>query len=98
MKRAFMIEFDLPDTFTEEFLALIPKQRFVINRMLMDGQIKSYSLSIDRSKLWAVVAANSDFEVMELISQMPLSDHMTPTVSELMFHNGAEIVTEFSLN
>ena len=98
MKRAYMIEFDLPTVLTEEFLALIPKQRYVINKMLIEGQLKAYSLALDRSKLWAVIAATSDFEVMEIISQMPLSDYMTPTVSELMFHNGAEIVTEFSLN
>ena len=98
MKKAFMIEFDLPETFTEEFLALIPRQRYVINTMLAQGAIKSYSLSIDRSRLWAVMLAESEFEVLENIAQMPISNHITPHISELMFHNAADSVMQFSLN
>ncbi|MCI5083907.1 MAG: hypothetical protein MRY78_19575 [Saprospiraceae bacterium] len=98
MKRAFMIEFELPEVLTEDFLELVPEQRDMVNRMLAEGQLKSYSLSLDRSTLWAVMAATSEFEVMELIAQMPLCDYMTPHISELMFHNGAEAVSQFSLN
>ena len=98
MKRAFMVEFDLPDTFNEEFLALIPKQRAAVNQLLIDGKLKSYSLAMDRSKLWAVAVANSEFEVMELLAQLPLSDFMTPTISELMFYNASEVMLQFSLN
>ena len=93
-----MVEFDLPETFTEEFLALIPRQRYVINTMLAQGSIKSYSLAIDRSKLWEVMLGDSEFDVMENIAQMPLSGYMTPNISELMFHNAADAVMQFSLN
>ena len=93
-----MITFDLPEELNEEFLALIPQQRYVINNLLADGSIKSYSLTMDRSKLWVVLAAESEFEVMEIIAQMPLADHMTPHISELMFHNAAELMMHFSLN
>ena len=98
MKKTFMVEFDLPETLTEEFLALIPKQRYVINSMLVDGSVKSYSLAIDRSKLWAIMLGESEFEVMENITQMPLSNFMTPHISELMFHNAPDAVMQFSLN
>lgn len=98
MKRAYMVEFDLPDTFNEEFLALIPKQRAAVNQLLIDGKLKSYSLAMDRSKLWAVAVANSEFEVMELLALLPLSDFMTPTISELMFYNASEVMLQFSLN
>lgn len=98
MKKAFMVEFDLPETFTEEFLALIPRQRYVINTMLAQGAIRSYSLAMDRSKLWAVMLAESEFDVMENIAQMPLSGYMTPHISELLFHNAADSVMQFSLN
>lgn len=93
-----MIEFELPEVLTEDFLELVPQQRMMINKMLADGDIKSYSLSIDRSTLWAVMAATSEFEIMEMIAKMPLCDYMTPHISELMFHNGAEAITQFSLN
>ena len=98
MKKTFMIEFDLPQNLTEEFLALIPKQRYMVNTLLASGTIKSYSLSMDRNRLWVVVSADSEFETLEIIEQMPLADFLIPTVSELMFHNGAEVLMQFSLN
>jgi len=93
-----MIEFTLPRALTQEFLTLIPKQRQVVNQMLVEGKIRSYSLALDRSKLWAVVTANSEFDALELISGMPLSDFMVPEISELMFHNSTDMVMHFSLN
>ncbi|MCB0572606.1 MAG: hypothetical protein KDC66_22720 [Phaeodactylibacter sp.] len=93
-----MVEFELPDTFSEEFMALIPRQRYVVNTMLAEGRLKSYSLSMDRSRLWVVLLAESEFEALETIAQMPLSDLMEPSISELMFHNSADAVMHFSLN
>jgi len=98
MKKTFMIEFDLPQTFDEEFMALIPKQRYIINTMLADGRVKAYSLSMDRSKLWTIMTGTSEFEVMENIAQLPLSEYMSPNISELMFHNTSDAVMQFSLN
>lgn len=94
-----MIEFELPEEFTEEFMALIPEQRQMINRMMSEGTLKSYSLAMDRSVLWVVVEAASEFEVMEIIARMPLCDYMQPFISELMFHNRSEaVMAPFSLN
>jgi len=98
MRKAFMIEFDLPQVFTEEFMALIPKQRYVLNELMSRGEVQSYSLALDRSKLWMVAVGENEFEVMELIDQLPLSIYMTPDISELMFHNTASLSLEFSLN
>ncbi|HKK79139.1 MAG TPA: muconolactone Delta-isomerase family protein [Phaeodactylibacter sp.] len=98
MKKTFMVEFDLPASFDEEFMALIPRQRYVINSMLAEGRVKAYSLAMDRSKLWAIMTGETEFEIMENISQMPLSDYMEPHISELMFHNANDNVLQFSLN
>jgi len=99
MKRSFMVEFELPEILTDDFMSLIPEQRYVINKMMADGKLKSYSLASDRSVLWAVFDADSEFEVLEMIAQMPLCDYMEPYISELMFHNTAdETVLQFSLN
>lgn len=98
MKHTYMIEFELPDVMTEEFMALIPQQRYVINQMLAEGTIKSYSLSMDRTKLWVIMSAASEFEVMEIVSTFPLKEFMTPQLSELMFHNTADMLMQFSLN
>lgn len=98
MSKAFMIEFDLPDAPDEEFFSLVPRQRYVINNLMAEGRVKAYSLALDRSRLWVIAEADSEFEVMEMISDMPLSPYMTPQVSELMFHNTYDILVPFSLN
>jgi len=98
MKRTWMVEFELPETLSAEFITLIPKQRFIVDDLLAEGTIRSYALAIDRSTLWVVVEAKTEFEVLEIISKMPLTEHMEPYVSELFFHNTPEVVHAFSLN
>jgi muconolactone delta-isomerase len=98
MKKLFMIEFDLPEILAEEFVARIPAQRAIVNTLLASGQIKSYSLALDRSRLWVLMLGESEFEVMETISRFPLIDYMEPFISELAFHNSEEQVMQFSLN
>jgi hypothetical protein len=80
MKKPFMVEFELPEEFDDDF------------------KVRSYALSMDRSVLWVVVEAQSEFEVMEIIANMPLADYMHPFVSELMFYHTAEKLMQFSLN
>jgi len=98
MKKTFMVEFELPEDFSADFMALIPKQRQVVDRLMTQGKIRSYALSMDRSVLWVVVEAASEFEVMELIASFPLADYMQPYISELMFHNSVEVYHQFSMN
>ncbi len=97
-KKLFMIEFELPEEMTEEFQSLVPEQRHVVDKWLSEGVIKSYSLAMDRSVLWVVVEAASEFQVLEIIEQMPLADFLDPYISELMFHNSSEAMQHFSLN
>jgi muconolactone delta-isomerase len=98
MKKQFMVEFELPEVFDEKIIALIPKQRNVVNEMLAQGKIKSYSLAMDRSVLWAIFVAESEFDVLEMITEFPLAEYMTPYVTELMFSNTENQVLQFSLN
>jgi muconolactone delta-isomerase len=98
MKRSYMVEFELPEQLTEDFLALIPEQRLMVDNLMTEGKVRSYSLAMDRSVLWMIVDANSEFEAMETIAQLPLSDYMQPFISELMFHTTSEAALHFSLN
>ena len=59
-----MVEFELPEELSDDFLALIPEQREVVDRLMTQGKIRSYALSLDRSVLWVVMEAVSEFEVM----------------------------------
>lgn len=98
LQRVFMVEFELPSVFTEEFTSRIPNQRLVIDSMLAKGQVQSYSLSLDRRKLWVVVKADAESDVWNLLDKFPLRDFMEPFIHELMFHNASSPSMSFSLN
>ncbi len=83
----FIAEIDLIAPYSEEFVSLVPFQREKIDVMMGEGIIVSYSLSLNRSKLWVVFIANSEEEVYELVGAFPLIEFMEPTVYELAFHN-----------
>lgn len=95
----FMVEFILPEQMTEEFVSTIPRHRLKINQLMKEGKIISYCLASDRSKLWCIVKADTEFEVMEIIAEFPLIDFLQPTINELMFSNTVAIrLPMFSLN
>ncbi|WP_128545382.1 muconolactone Delta-isomerase family protein [Larkinella soli] len=95
----YMVEFDLPQEMTEDFLMKIPLQRLKVNELMENGKLLSYALSIDRHRLWCVVKAQTEVEVMEIVSEFPLISYMDPTVTELMFNNVVSLrVPLFSLN
>ena len=98
MKKSFMVEFELPETLGEDFLERIPEQRMFVDKLMTQGVIRSYALSIDRSVLWVILEAASEFEVMEIIAAMPLGGFMQPYISELMFYNSTEVYHQYSLN
>ncbi len=93
-----MVEFTLAGM-DEAFVAKIPEQRAKINELMEQGHILSYSLAADRSRLWCIVNADSELEVLETIAGFPLIDYMKPLISELMFNNVVSLrVPMFSLN
>lgn len=94
-----MVEFDLPDVMDVGFANRIPAQRQKVEELMENGLLLSYSLSVDRHKLWCIFKAESELEVMESISEFPLIKYMTPVITELMFHNMvAARIPLFSLN
>lgn len=94
-----MVEIELPPAMTEDFLSLIPRQRAHVNELMNEGRILAYTLAGDRSKLWVVVAAESETEVRELIATFPLARFMRPMIHELAFHHNSNIgLMHFSVN
>lgn len=94
-----MVDINLPGEFTQEFAAKIPEQRFYINEMMADGVIENYSLAIDRRKLWVVIDAKSEEDVMNVLADFPIIDDISFDIHELMFHNSAALTfPSFSLN
>lgn len=99
MKKQFMVECAVPAQLSEEFVRRIPAQQALVKRMLVDGTLASYSLALDRSKLYMILNARDTATVYETINGMPLGRYIEPTViHELLFHNTAAAVMHFSLN
>ncbi len=95
----YMVDFQLPDNITTEFMDLVPYQRMVVNKLFEEGKIVSYALSLENSKLWGIFSANSELEVMDIISDLPLTPFMKVDICLLTFYNDSKTSTpKFSLN
>jgi hypothetical protein len=95
----FMVEFEIPTPYSPELTARIPLQKMVVDELMEEGKIISYALSENRGRLWMVIAADSDFEVLDIINEFPLINDMHYSISPLMFnHAGSFQVPAFSLN
>jgi hypothetical protein len=94
----YMIDIDLPEQPDEEFFNMIPLQRDHIDTLLSDGIIASYSLSLDRAKLWVVLMAQDIDEVRQVLNDFPMVRYFVYSVHELAFHNRSQVVPTFSLN
>ena len=89
MLNQYMVELQLPRVMTSEFTDLIPAQRARVNEMIHNGDIRAYSLSLDRSKLWVIMIAKDELHVSDLLSTFPVIDFCKYAVSELLFHDMA---------
>lgn len=87
--KTYMVDIALPEVLSEEFLATIPKQRAAVNQMMDEKIILSYSLAMDRSKLWAVIRAESESDVFDVLSEFPLIGWMRFDIYELAFNENA---------
>lgn len=85
----YMVDFTLPTDLPEEFVNNIPRQRNTVNRLLGEGKILNYALSLEHSKLWVVFMAGSEAELMEMVHRLPLTRFMKVNISELTFYNAS---------
>lgn len=97
-KKQYIVEFTIFDPFTDEVENLIPQQRKTIFKLFQEGVLYSFTLSLDRTKIWAVFAADSESELVRLLSELPMHNLMDYNYTELMFHNTATFLPSVSLN
>ena len=95
----YMVDFTLPTELPEEFVNNIPRQRAAVNRLLGEGKILNYALSLENSKLWVVFSASSEADLMEMVHRLPLTQYMKVRISELTFYNASNSMSPaFSVN
>lgn len=93
-----MVEFDIMYPNDDQFLQLIPKQRAMVNSYFQDGKLMSYTLNMNRTKLWAVFHVEGESQLIALIDELPLSRYMDYEYEELMFHNSLHMIPSMSMN
>lgn len=97
---AFVVILRLPDTFTEEFLAVIPQHRAFINTLLAEHIIESYAISADRSRGWIIINGDTRSTVLDIVAQFPLYSYLeVMEIDELfIFDSPASRFPHISLN
>jgi muconolactone delta-isomerase len=95
----YMVVIDFPRQIGTEFMALIPQQRARADELLNTGVITSYILSLDRSKLWVTMNAESDEDVARIVDTFPLRKFMRADILPIAFHHtGPRAFQQLSMN
>jgi len=94
----YMVVFDVPQPISEDILDLVPEQRDSLDELFTSGKLLSYTVAADRSKVWAVMIAESESELLTYIDEMPMTPFMDYDYYELMFYNTVHFMPSMSLN
>jgi len=96
--KQYIVEFDIIDPYDPVLYAQIPDQRVAVNQLFTTGKLVMYTLTMDRSKLWAIFVVSAESELLNLIDSLPLSQYMDYQYKELMFHQSIRLLPTMSLN
>ncbi len=96
----FVVSIRLPAVFDDEFLALIPQHRGIINQLLADYIIETYAISADRNRGWITINGDNEAAVLEIVKQFPLYTYFQEVeIDELfLFDSAATRFPRISLN
>jgi len=93
----YMVECTLAP-FSMEMQEQIPRQRMIVDKLFDQGVLINYTLAADRSKLWIIIQANSECELLQYIESMPMIKYCDYNYSEIMFHDSSMFIPRISLN
>ncbi|TAF76809.1 MAG: hypothetical protein EAZ53_03350 [Bacteroidetes bacterium] len=88
----YMVSINLPESIDNNFVSLIPDQRVYVDTLIAKGTILSYSLSVDRTKLWIIFSCQNEKEVAKYLNRFPIAEYLEYEIIELLFHNSPEMV------
>lgn len=96
----FVVSLLLPDSYDEEFLALIPSHRAFINRLLNEKIVEVYAISSDRNRGWVTMNGDDAAAVRAIVEQFPLYHYLRSIeIDELfIFDSAASRFPHISLN
>ncbi len=83
----------------ERMTRLIPKQRQYVDELFERGVLHMYAVNDMVDKWWFTIEADSESDVMLVLSEMPIIEWLNPVVHGLMFYNSADqMIPPISLN
>ena len=95
----FLADINLPVPFNDDFLSHVPRHRAQVNKLMHEGIISSYALSLESGKLWVNIIAEDEHKVKELLESFPIAGFVTFSIHKLTFHNSINFrIPEFSRN
>ncbi|MFC7669106.1 hypothetical protein ACFQT0_18425 [Hymenobacter humi] len=96
----FVVTMRLPDTYDEEFIALIPSHRDFINQLLNEKVVEVYAISSDRSRGWVTMNGDNAAAVQAVVEQFPsTTTYMAwKLMSLFIFDSAASRFPHISLN
>lgn len=68
----YMVEIFLPEVMDDTFFNLIPRHRTVVNQLIEQGTISSYSINQERSRGWVMFKAEEEAVVKKHLRDFPI--------------------------
>ncbi len=96
--KQYMVEVRFSRDMTPEFMSLIPAQQAHIHRLMQQNVLSSYVLSLERTKLWTIVNADTEEEAIAIIEAFPMYAYFKVDFFSLTFNNQAVAMPSISLN
>jgi hypothetical protein len=70
--KTFLVDIILPEKLQEDINKMIPTQRKIVNTLINEGIILSYSLSNKRNRLFVVISQETEEDVMITVQRFPI--------------------------
>ena len=94
-----MVTMTLPADWPRALAEVIPAQREIVNRLLAEGVVQSYSVSADRTTVWMVMVVEDAVAAVDVVlSGFPIVEFAEYTWEPLLFTNDSSSVMHYSLN
>lgn len=98
-KLLFMVEFILPQHLDKTFLKRLASQRAIADELFNDNILVSYSLSLERKRVWMMLSCESEREVKQIVEMFPFSTKLEYDYCLIDFRITKPLdLPEFSLN
>lgn len=91
MNNTYLAHIILPEEMNAHFYSLIPVQRKLINKLLDNRVLLSYSLDMERQNLWVYISAKNETQAMDVLSTFPIIKFVKVNLHELAFYDTAPV-------